>query len=112
MLGNLVRDIRSVEVSLTNRRAHVVPRSLVICETLVPLVLRSTEIAKCVQNQSGPDGLPIILAQSLFSTRQTVQKKRVALFKLALRKKSPAQICLPRPSDVVTESLNESVALL
>src|SRR5271156_1740009 len=105
-------DICSVEISLAHRRAHVAPRSLVVFKTLIPLVLHSTEVAKCVKNQSSPDRFPIILAQSLFSARQTVQKKRVALFKLALRKKSPAQIGLARPGNVVAESFAHPQRLL
>jgi hypothetical protein len=82
---------------------HVMPRFLVVFEALIPLALRGTKIAKYIKNQTGPDRFPIISAQSLFPVNQSIQKKRVALFKLALRKKCPPQIGFIRPGDVVAE---------
>lgn len=82
--------ICSVRIFIAHRCAHVMPRFLVVFKAPIPPVLHDMKIAKYIKNQSSPDRFPIILAQCLFST-ETIQKKGVALFKLALCKKYPAQ---------------------
>ncbi len=112
MFGDLVADICGVEISLADCLAHVPPRSHVVLKAFVPLVLCRTEITKSVQDQPSPHGFPVILAQSTLSARQAIQEERVALFKLVLRKESPAQVGLTGPGNVVAESFANPQRLL
>lgn len=48
VFGNLMSDIYSVKIPLTNCFSHVVPCSTVVTETLLPLALHSPEVAKSI----------------------------------------------------------------